>query len=61
MPQANIYTYNAVEDDNELKALVSIRKDGAGGSFVPQQILVSTSAGGAFDSVADTFTNLNAF
>lgn len=60
VPQANIFTYNAVEDDNELKALVSIRKDGQGGSLVPQQLLISTSAGGVFDAVADTFSNLNA-
>lgn len=58
-PQANIFTFNAVEDDNELKALTSIRNDGAGGSLVPQQILLTTSGAGAFDVVSDVFATLN--
>lgn len=58
-PQAGIFTFNAIEDDNELKALTSIRDDGQGGSLVPQQILMTTSGAGAFDVVADVFTNLN--
>lgn len=61
VPQASIFSYNAVEDDNEMKALTSIRSDGQGGSLIPQQFLLTTSAGGAFDCVADTFSNLNAF
>lgn len=58
-PQASIFTFNAVEDDNELKSLTSVRDDGQGGSLVPQQILMTTSGAGAFDVVADVFTNIN--
>lgn len=58
-PQPNIFTFNAVEDDNEMKALTSIRADGAGGSLVPQQILMTTSGAGAFDVISDVFTSLN--
>lgn len=58
-PQASIYTVNLVPDDNELKALTSIRDDQAGGSLVPQQILMSTSAGGAFRVLADVLVPLN--
>lgn len=58
-PQANIFTFNAVEDDNELKSLTSIRNDGQGGSLVPQQILMTTSGSGNFDVVSDVFTSLN--
>lgn len=59
-PQASIFTFNAAEDDNEMKSLTSIRNDGQGGSLVPQQILVTTSGAGAFDVVSDVFANLNA-
>lgn len=58
-PQANIFTFNAAEDDNELKSLTSIRNDGQGGSLVPQQILLTTSGSGNFDVVSDVFTSLN--
>lgn len=58
-PQANIFTFNAVEDDNEMRALVSVRNDGKGGSLVPQQILMTTSGSGAFDVVSDVFAPLN--
>lgn len=58
-PQANIYTFNAIDDDNELKALTSIRDDGQGGSLVPQQFLLTLSGAATFDTVADVFTNIN--
>lgn len=58
-PQASIFTFNAVEDDNELKSLTSVRKDGQGGSLVPQQILMTTSGAGAFDVISDVFISLN--
>lgn len=58
-PQANIYTVNNVYDDNEMKALTSIRDDGQGGSLVPQQILMTTSGAGAFDAIADVLIPLN--
>lgn len=59
-PQANIYTYDVVEDDIESKALTTIRKDSKGVvSLIPMQILASLSAGGTFDVIADVFANLN--
>lgn len=58
-PQTSIYSVNNVYDDNELKALTSIRDDGQGGSLVPQQILMTTSGAGAFDVIADVLIPLN--
>jgi hypothetical protein len=59
-PQANIYTYDVVEDDIESKALTTIRKDSKGNvSLIPQQILASLSGAATFDVVADVFANLN--
>ena len=58
-PQSNIFHFCAIEDDNELKSLTSIRNDGAGGSLVPQQILMTTSGSGNFDVVSDVFATLN--
>lgn len=58
-PQANTFSFVADEDDNSDKTLTSIRNDGQGGSLVPQQILMSTSGGGAFDVVADTLAGLD--
>lgn len=58
-PQASIFHFNAVEDDNELKSLTSIRNDGQGGSIIPQQILMTTSASGNFRVVSDVFISLN--
>lgn len=59
-PQANIYTYDIVEDDIESKALTSIRTDSKKNvSLIPQQILASLSAGGAFDVISDVLANLN--
>jgi len=59
-PQANIFTYDVVEDDIESKALTTIRKDSKGNvSLIPQQILTSLSGGGTFDVIADVYANLN--
>lgn len=60
LPQANIFTYDLVEDRIESKSLTTIRKDNKGNvSLIPQQVLASLSAGGAFDVVADVFANIN--
>lgn len=60
LPQANIFTYDLLEDRIESKALTTIRKDKNGNvSLIPQQILASLSAGGAFDVVSDVIANLN--
>lgn len=60
LPQANIFTYDLIEDRIESKALTTIRKDSKQNvSLIPQQILASLSAGGAFDVVSDVFANLN--
>lgn len=60
VPQANIFTYDLIEDRIESKALTTIRKDAKGNvSLIPQQVLASLSGGGAFDVVADVFANLN--
>lgn len=58
-PQANVYTLDFVPDDNQSKALTTIRNDQQGGSLVPQQILLTTSGAGAFDVIADVFAHLN--
>lgn len=59
-PQANIFTYDVIEDDIESKALTTIRKDSKGVvSLIPMQILASLSGGGAFDVISDVFANLN--
>lgn len=59
VPQANVFTFTADEDDNADKTLTSIRNDAQGGSLVPQQILINTSGGGAFDAVADVIAGLD--
>lgn len=60
IPQANIFTYDLLEDRIESKALTTIRRDKNGNvSLIPQQILASLSAGGAFDVVSDVIANLN--
>jgi Viral coat protein P2 N-terminal domain len=60
LPQANIFTLDFIEDRIESKALTTIRKDAKGNvSLIPQQVLASLSAGGAFDVVADALANLN--
>lgn len=58
-PQPNVYTFDAVMDDNESKALAQVRSDAGGLSLIPVQHLITTNAGGTLDAVADTFANIN--
>jgi hypothetical protein len=58
-PQPNVYTFDAIMDDNESKALAQVRADAGGLSLIPVQHLITTSAGGTFDTVADVFANIN--
>lgn len=59
VPQSNVYSFVADEDDNSDKTLTSLRDDGAGGSLVPQQILMSTSGSGSFRVLADVLAGLD--
>jgi hypothetical protein len=58
-PQPAVYTYDAIMDDNESKALAQVRSDQGGLSLIPVQHLITTSAGGTGDAVADVFANIN--
>lgn len=58
-PLPNVYTFDAIMDDNESKALAQVRADKGGLSLIPVQHLVTTNAGGAIDVLADTFANIN--
>jgi hypothetical protein len=59
-PQANIYTYDIVEDNIESKALTTIRTDSKGNvSLIPQQTLVSLSGATTMDVVSDVYANVN--
>lgn len=58
-PQANIYTFDAIMDDNESKALAQVRADSGGLSLIPVQHLITTNAGGTLDAIADIFANIN--
>jgi len=58
-PQANIYTFDAIEDDNESKALAQVRADQGGLSLIPQQHLVTTSGAATVPTIADVFANIN--
>lgn len=58
-PQANIYTYDCIDDDNESKALAQVRVDQAGLALIPQQFLVTTSGNGDVPAIADVLTNVN--
>jgi hypothetical protein len=59
-PQASIYTYDAIEDDNESKALPTIEATQAGVALIPTQILLTLSGATSADVVADVFTTLDA-
>lgn len=58
-PQASIYMYDAIDDDNESKALAQVRSDQGGLSLIPTQYLVTTSGGGTVQTIADVFANIN--
>jgi len=58
-PQTSVFSFVADEDDNTDKTLTSIRDDGAGGSLVPQQILMTTSGSGSFRAIADVLAGLD--
>lgn len=58
-PQANIYTYDAIDDDNESKALAQVRADKGGAAIIPTQFLVTVSGGATVNTLADVFANVN--
>lgn len=58
-PLANVYTFDAIMDDNESKALAQVRADAGGLSLIPVQHLITTNGGGTLDAVADVFANIN--
>lgn len=58
-PQANIYTFDAIDDDNESKALAQVRGDKGGLSLIPTQHLITTSGAATVQTVADLFANVN--
>lgn len=58
-PQPDIYVFDAIEDDNESKALTSIRKDEGGISQIPQQYKFTTSGAGTVPVIADIHTTIN--
>lgn len=58
-PQPGVYTFDAIMDDNESKALAQVRSDQGGLSLIPVQHLITTNAGGTGDAVADVFANIN--
>jgi hypothetical protein len=58
-PQASIYTYDAIEDDNESKALAQVRSDRGGLSVIPTQHLITVSGAATVPVIADVFANLN--
>jgi hypothetical protein len=58
-PLPNVYTFDAIMDDNESKALAQVRADRGGLSLIPVQHLITTNAGGTLDAVADVFANIN--
>jgi len=59
VPQTGVFSFVADEDDNADKTLTTIRQDSQGGSLIPQQLLMSTSAAGAFDVIADVLAGLD--
>lgn len=58
-PQANVYTFDAVDDDNESKALAQVRADQGGLSLIPTQYLVTVSGAGTVQTIADVYANVN--
>ena len=59
-PQAGVYTFDAIDDDNESKALAQVRADQGGLSLIPVQYNVKASAPiASMDVIADLFANIN--
>jgi hypothetical protein len=58
-PLPNVYTFDAIMDDNESKALAQVRADQGGLSLIPVQHLITTNGGGTLDVIADVFANIN--
>jgi hypothetical protein len=58
-PQANTYMFDAIDDDNESKALAQVRSDKGGLSLIPTQYLMTVSGGGTVPAISDVFVNLN--
>jgi hypothetical protein len=58
-PQASIYTYDAIDDDNEAKALAQVRADKNGLSLIPERFLLTISGAGDVPTIADVFANIN--
>lgn len=58
-PQASIYTFDAIDDDNESKALAQVRADAGGLSLIPTQYLITVSGAATVPTIADVFANLN--
>lgn len=59
VPQSNVYTFDAVDDDNESKALAQVRADQGGLALIPQQFLITVSGAGTVPCVADVLANIN--
>lgn len=58
-PQANVYTFDAIEDDNESKALAQVRNDQGGLSLIPTQHLITVSGAATIPTIADVVANIN--
>ncbi len=58
-PQSNIYTFDAIDDDNESKALAQVRADAGGLSLIPTQFLLTVGGAQTIPAIADIFANLN--
>jgi hypothetical protein len=58
-PQTNIYVYDAIDDDNESKALAQVRGDAGGLSLIPQQFIFTVGGAQNIPALADVFTNIN--
>ncbi len=58
-PQADVYTFDAIDDDNESKALAQVRADKGGLSLIPTQYLITVSGAATIPTIADVFANIN--
>jgi hypothetical protein len=58
-PQSSVYTFDAIDDDNESKALAQVRADKGGLSLIPTQYLITVSGAATIPTIADVFANIN--